>query len=151
MSMDPNVGSVATWRKSRHSVTNGNCVEATADSNGITIRDSVNRAGAAIRYSAQAWRAFLAHAKVGRYDLTADLPEHNRTARPYLQSCPVDVQVRPTGGHRRGGWALVIEPRAEIRERRATIPAAPALRASQVLDTGQGHGRDAPQWEPTTP
>jgi hypothetical protein len=86
MSMDPNVGSVATWRKSRYSMTNGNCVEAAADSNGITIRDSANRAGTAIRYSAQAWRAFLAHAKLGRYGLTAELPETTVPLVSHLQS-----------------------------------------------------------------
>jgi hypothetical protein len=73
MSMDPYVGSVATWRKSRHSMTNGNCVEIAADSDSIFVRDSANRAEAAIRYSSRAWRAFLADARVGNYDPAAAL------------------------------------------------------------------------------
>ena len=54
MSMDPNVGSVATWRKSRRSVTNGNCVEIAADSDSIFVRDSASRTEATIRYSSHA-------------------------------------------------------------------------------------------------
>jgi hypothetical protein len=73
MSLDSYPGSVATWRKSRHSMTNGNCVEIAADSDSIFVRDSANRAETAIRYSAQAWRAFLAEAKIGKHDPVADL------------------------------------------------------------------------------
>lgn len=73
MSMDPYDGSVATWRKSRHSMTNGNCVEIAAGSDGLFVRDSASRNEATIRYSSRAWEAFLADAKVGKYDTAADL------------------------------------------------------------------------------
>jgi Domain of unknown function (DUF397) len=69
MSMDPDVHGV-TWRKSRHSVSNGNCVEAaTAGPNGIVVRDSANRAGDVLCYSTQAWLAFIARAKAGKFDV----------------------------------------------------------------------------------
>jgi hypothetical protein len=70
--MDPYAGSVATWRKSRYSMTNGNCVEIAADPDNVFVRDSANRAETTIRYSAGAWEAFLADAKVGKYDAAGD-------------------------------------------------------------------------------
>jgi hypothetical protein len=67
MPMDPYVHGV-TWRKSRHSIGNGNCVEAAAAGpNGIVVRDSANRAGEVLCYSTQAWLAFLAQAKAGEF------------------------------------------------------------------------------------
>jgi hypothetical protein len=72
MSMHPYDGSVATWRKSRHSMTNGNCVEIAADSDSIFVHDSVSRTEATIRYSSRAWENFLADAKAGQYDPAAD-------------------------------------------------------------------------------
>jgi hypothetical protein len=86
MSMDPNVGSVATWRKSRRSVTNGNCVEIAADSDSIFVRDSASRTEATIRYSSHAWGAFLADAKVGKYDAVADLLGSYSALGPYPQT-----------------------------------------------------------------
>ncbi len=49
-------------------MTNGNCVEIAADSDGIFVRDSASRAEATISYSSRAWEAFLADAKIGKYD-----------------------------------------------------------------------------------
>jgi hypothetical protein len=72
MSTDPYYGSVATWRKSRHSMTNGNCVEIAVGSDSIFVRDSVSRIEATVCYSSRAWRAFLADAKAGKYDPAAD-------------------------------------------------------------------------------
>lgn len=76
MSIHPDVGSMAAqqslpWRKSRRSINAGNCVEAAADSNGVMVRDSTNRAAATIRYSSQAWRIFLDRAGNGDFDVTA--------------------------------------------------------------------------------
>jgi Domain of unknown function (DUF397) len=88
MSMDPSVGSVATWRKSRHSMTNGNCVEIAADSGAVFARDTANRAAAMIRYPAQAWSAFLAGVKAGQYDPAADL------AREFGSGTPTQTFVR---------------------------------------------------------
>ncbi len=63
----------ADWRKSRHSVANGACVEVAAAPEGIIVRDSVNQAGATLRYSSRTWRAFLAQAKMGEFDVKTEL------------------------------------------------------------------------------
>ena len=86
MSMDPYDGSVATWRKSRHSMTNGNCVEIAADSDSIFVRDSVSRTEAMIRYSSRAWENFLADAKAGQYDPAADWLGSYSALGPYPQT-----------------------------------------------------------------
>jgi len=57
-----------TWRKSRRSVGNGACVEVAAAAEKVMVRDSANPAGRVIRYSPQAWRAFLSAAKRGKFD-----------------------------------------------------------------------------------
>lgn len=66
-STDPDVGRTLDWRKSRHSMGNGNCVEAAADAEGIMIRDSVSDAGMVLRCSPGAWRTFLASVKEGKF------------------------------------------------------------------------------------
>lgn len=86
MSMDPYDGSVATWRKSRHSMTNGNCVEIATDSDGIFARDSASRNEATIRYSPHAWEAFLADAKAGKYDTMVDLLRSHSALDPRPQT-----------------------------------------------------------------
>lgn len=57
------------WRKSRHSMSNGNCVEAAEVPNGILVRDSADRAGVLLQYSAQVWRAFIARVRDGKPDV----------------------------------------------------------------------------------
>ena len=62
------------WRKSSFSFSNGNCVEAAdwrtpaasmADGNcvevasGVAVRDTKDREGPVLKFSAAAWRAFL--------------------------------------------------------------------------------------------
>jgi len=59
------------WRKSRHSMNNGNCVEVAVDLNQVVIRDSANRLASTVRCSTQAWRAFLDRASRGEYDVGA--------------------------------------------------------------------------------
>jgi hypothetical protein len=49
----------------------GNCVEVAVGSDQVKIRDSANRLGSAVQFSPQAWRAFLARAVRGEYDVTA--------------------------------------------------------------------------------
>ena len=47
-----------SWRTSSYSDANGgNCVEVTSG-NGVNVRDSTDRAGVNLSFSAQAWQAF---------------------------------------------------------------------------------------------
>lgn len=49
------------WRKSSYSGNGGgNCVEAGTGNRAILIRDTANRAGGTLSFSARAWTAFLA-------------------------------------------------------------------------------------------
>ena len=57
------------WRKSQRSIANGACVEVAPVSGAIAVRDSVDPAGPVVRYSAQTWQAFIAHAKTGTFDV----------------------------------------------------------------------------------
>ena len=62
-------GALLAWRKSRHSVGNGNCVEvAELPNNNLAIRDSKDKTGPMLRPSASAWRAFVAAVKDGEFD-----------------------------------------------------------------------------------
>jgi hypothetical protein len=61
----------ARWRKSRHSTDNGTCVETAFLADGrVAIRDSKDREGPALIYTPREWRAFIAGAKDGEFDLT---------------------------------------------------------------------------------
>jgi hypothetical protein len=47
------------WRKSSYSGANGSCVE-TATGNGVVlVRDTTNRQGGTLAFTAGAWQAFL--------------------------------------------------------------------------------------------
>lgn len=72
--------STTGWRKSSHSIADGNCVEAGKSRDGIVVRDSVDSSGKLITYNVNSWRAFVVHVKEGEFD-------------PRLQLCPVEVQV----------------------------------------------------------
>jgi hypothetical protein len=54
------------WRKSSRSVANGACVEAAACKGAALIRDSADRTGTVLRYSAAAWRTFIVRIASGR-------------------------------------------------------------------------------------
>ena len=48
-----------TWRKSSYSDANGGqCIEV-ASANGVTVRDTANRGGGTLSFSADAWQEFL--------------------------------------------------------------------------------------------
>jgi len=47
------------WRKSSYSGAHGSCVELASDSGAILVRDTTNRDGGTLGFTAQAWTAFL--------------------------------------------------------------------------------------------
>lgn len=52
------------WRKSSYSDSNGgNCVETAGDSGVILVRDTTNRDGGTLAFTAGAWEAFTAGLK----------------------------------------------------------------------------------------
>jgi hypothetical protein len=54
----------ATWRKSTYSNgSGGNCVEVGADGPAVMVRDTKDRAGAALTFGPDAWRRFAAKIK----------------------------------------------------------------------------------------
>jgi len=62
----------ATWRKSSHSMSNG-CVEVAFVDGQIGVRDSKDRQGPMLVFTANEWEAFLAGASEGQFDLVPDL------------------------------------------------------------------------------
>jgi hypothetical protein len=54
---------ILIWRKSSHSIANGQCVEAAAVPGTVMVRDTVSPAGGQLRFSAEAWREFTACVK----------------------------------------------------------------------------------------
>jgi hypothetical protein len=47
------------WRKASYSGNSGNCVEAgIADAGRVLVRDTTDRAGRTLAFTAQAWQAF---------------------------------------------------------------------------------------------
>ena len=60
----------AAWRKSRRSGTEDACVETAFLRDGhVAVRDSKDRHGPALIYTAREWRAFIAGVKDGEFDL----------------------------------------------------------------------------------
>lgn len=61
------------WHKSTASQPDGNCLEVAIDNEAVRIRHSLDRSGAVLRFTHGEWRAFLAGARSGEFDL----PESN--------------------------------------------------------------------------
>jgi hypothetical protein len=60
---------VRNWRKSRHSMANGNCVEVgSIASIGVAVRDSTKSTDPDLAYSAAVWRSFVTTVKAGKFD-----------------------------------------------------------------------------------
>jgi Domain of unknown function (DUF397) len=47
------------WRKSSYSGAQGSCVELASDSGAILVRDTTNRDGGTLGFTAEAWTRFL--------------------------------------------------------------------------------------------
>ena len=56
------------WRVSTRSGNNGACVEARYDSDRVHLRDSKNREGHHLAFTAEGWTQFVAGVKDGEFD-----------------------------------------------------------------------------------
>jgi Domain of unknown function (DUF397) len=61
---------VAEWRKSTRSNGQAQCVEVAELIAAVAVRDSKNPAGPVLVFGPDEWRAFVAGAKGGEFDLT---------------------------------------------------------------------------------
>ena len=57
------------WRKSTASQPSGNCLEVAIAADVVRIRHSLDRSGAVLAFTHAEWRAFLAGARDGEFDL----------------------------------------------------------------------------------
>lgn len=55
-----------TWRTSSYSSTGAECVELSVSTDDTAVRDSKNRSGGELGFSATAWRSFVAVLTQGR-------------------------------------------------------------------------------------
>jgi len=58
----------ADWRKSRHSMNQGNCIEVTSIAATVIVRDTAQAGDLILTYAAHGWRAFVAEVKAGKFD-----------------------------------------------------------------------------------
>lgn len=59
----------AAWHKSSRSSGNGNCVEVAVVDEVVAVRDTKDRSGPMLVFTAAEWQAFVAGAKDGEFDL----------------------------------------------------------------------------------
>jgi hypothetical protein len=59
----------AAWHKSSRSSGNGNCVEVAVVDDAVAVRDTKDRSGPVLVFTAAEWRAFVSGAKDGEFDL----------------------------------------------------------------------------------
>ena len=58
----------AQWHKSSRSSASGNCVEVRRRNDIVEVRDSRNRQGPVLSFTADAWRSFVAAVHCGEFD-----------------------------------------------------------------------------------
>ena len=59
----------ATWRKSSYSSNNGSCVEVRrVAAAAVEVRDTKDRGGPSLTFSAESWQAFVASVHSGEFD-----------------------------------------------------------------------------------
>jgi hypothetical protein len=56
------------WRKSSRSSTNGSCVEVRRWAKSVQVRDTKDRGGPVLAFSADAWQEFIDDVRTGRFD-----------------------------------------------------------------------------------
>jgi hypothetical protein len=57
------------WRKSKASTATGECLEVAFADNAVLVRHSLDRTGPVLSFSHAEWKAFLAGARNGEFDL----------------------------------------------------------------------------------
>jgi hypothetical protein len=57
------VNEYADWRKASYSNGQGQCVETASNSGTVAVRDTTNRDGGAIAFTADAWASFISGLK----------------------------------------------------------------------------------------
>lgn len=88
------------WRKASRCQGNGDCVEVASTSGQVAVRDSTNKDGPILMYSANAWRSFLDITKRGAYDLPRLWLQSQGLARAVVSGCrcswegPSSVTIR---------------------------------------------------------
>lgn len=58
-----------TWRKSKASTPQGDCVEVAFGDDVVLVRHSLDPVGPVLSFSYSEWKAFLAGARAGEFDL----------------------------------------------------------------------------------
>jgi hypothetical protein len=53
------------WRKSSYSGSSGSCVETASGDGAVLVRDTTNRDGGTLTFTASAWRTFMAGIRHG--------------------------------------------------------------------------------------
>jgi hypothetical protein len=66
MSMPAGVSELRNWRKSGHSVANGDCAEvASSSTTGVFVRDTRDQNQLTLCYPADSWRSFVTAVRTG--------------------------------------------------------------------------------------